>query len=65
MAGVYGLGAAPVNSQSDPGIGDDLPNDGSGWSQWCCQKNGAPWIPSIYPSHVGIYLGKFCDISLT
>ena len=22
---------------------------------WCCYINGAPWIPSIYPSHVSIY----------
>ena len=21
---------------------------------WCCQKNGVPWIPSIYPSHISI-----------
>ena len=31
-----------------------LSHDGS---DWCCQKNGVPWIPSIYPSHVSIYSG--------
>ena len=31
---------------------------------WCCERNGVPWIPSIYPLYVSIYTSTMDPMGL-